>query len=309
MITFNEDLEHYLYFVHERHAAHERRAAGEPGPWSEDPTVANRKFCNMFRLVDVGSQFAAHDLLGPDQPITREDAHMRAFLYRYTNKPEPFQYFWLQTGRYPVVADLEGTLQQVWNQYKAEGGTFFSGAYTMFVGTENKGKTRLEWVMGLTAEIHHPTGKHHAALQRVLAADTQQQRLAEYTTIPRVGDFMGMQVLVDTGYWHGEPDRENEFAAIGPGSKRGVQRITSSRDWLAVLREAQRMLQEYPSPATITLANGAERKLSLTDVQNTFCEFDKYMRYRNQEAKGRQYRPAHLDQYPQLTNYVPTHWA
>ena len=308
--VFNDNLEHYLFFVHERHRAHERRAAGQPGPWSDDPTVANRKFCNMFRVIDVGSQFSAKELLGPDQPITREDAHMRAFLYRYTNKPEPFQYFWMEHGRYPLISDLaDGTLRDTWYAYRDQGGTFFSGAYTMFVGTENRGMTRLDWAMGLTHDIHHPDGKHHEQFQRVLAADTQQERLAEYTKIPRVGDFMGMQVLVDTGYWHGEPDRENEFAAIGPGSKRGVKRVTDSTDWLGVMRDAQQLLHQLPSPATITLANGAQRKLSLTDVQNTFCEFDKYMRYRNQEAKGRQYRPAHLDRYPQLTNYVPTHWV
>ena len=39
----------YWYFASERHRVFERRVAGEPDPWTDDPILREFKFCNVFR--------------------------------------------------------------------------------------------------------------------------------------------------------------------------------------------------------------------------------------------------------------------
>ena len=72
----------YRAFVIERHKIWERRQAGEPGPWTRDPILASRKFTNVFRVLDPGTQFVLTDLF-PDLSLPE----------RSLNLPLPFSTF------------------------------------------------------------------------------------------------------------------------------------------------------------------------------------------------------------------------
>ena len=50
-------VELYQHMVRERHQIWLARQHGASYPWTEDPVLANRKFTNMFRVLDPGSQF------------------------------------------------------------------------------------------------------------------------------------------------------------------------------------------------------------------------------------------------------------
>lgn len=78
----------YHDFVVARHQIWEKRQLGLPAPWATDPLLNTRKFTNVFRVLDAGTQFVIRELF-PD--TTYQTALMRAFLYRYTNRPEPWE--------------------------------------------------------------------------------------------------------------------------------------------------------------------------------------------------------------------------
>ena len=104
-----ELIEVYQRFVRERHRVHERRRGGAPAPWSQDEIVARKKFTNVFRVLDYGSQFAVGILNEPG--LSRQEAFARAFLYRYTNLPSAWDAVRDVLGRYPVLQDMaDGTL-------------------------------------------------------------------------------------------------------------------------------------------------------------------------------------------------------
>ena len=65
------------------------------------------------------------------------------------------------------------------------------------------------------------------------------------------------------------------------------------------------LFQTQLAPRLATPSNN-ERPPSLMDVQNTFCEFSKYMRYLRGEPERRTFRPAHPG--PQPTSVLPEHW-
>src|SRR5690349_21447205 len=97
----------YLDFVAERHRVWERRQkefSTAPVVWTDDPVLAAFKFTNVFRVLDAGSQFLLKML---NEPISFSEKVFRAFLYRYTNRPEPYVAFHMAFGRYPLRSDAE----------------------------------------------------------------------------------------------------------------------------------------------------------------------------------------------------------
>ncbi len=67
-------IETYLSFCRERHKIWLKRQAGDPGPWTDDPILATRKFTNVFRILDPGTQFVVQELLPDANPPGRADA-------------------------------------------------------------------------------------------------------------------------------------------------------------------------------------------------------------------------------------------
>lgn len=290
----------YTEFVKERHDIWWARQQGKPQPWTTDHVLATRKFTNVFRILDAGSQFVARDLLHGDDTLKSEDALMRCFLYRYTNRPEPWLAFKEEFGRFPIREDLERNLPDLWHDYKAGGHPIFGNAYKMFSGYENKGTDRLTWITELANRFFGfgPEDVCHDFIW----AETPADKLAVLKTIPRCADFMGMQVLTDWGYWDPAHD-ENAFVVPGPGCRVGAKAIGMKAE--DAIRWACESFSWDERAPMIPVRNGW-RTLSWMDVQNTFCEFGKYVRYTSGPIRDRSYTPAHPGTQP--APFVPPHW-
>lgn len=278
-----EDMfETYKSFVRSRHEAWLHRQLGESPPWTTDQVIRKHKFTNVFRVLDRGTQFVVKELLYREKDIDKNDALMRCFLYRYTNRPEPWQHFHRVVGRYPLVEDLGGTLNDVWQGYKDRGYPIFGNAYKMFVGKENSGKDRLSWVLDLT---EYEFGVGSALPDLFFKQVTPARRLEILKAIPRCADFMGMQVLTDIGMSRWLSADENLFVVAGPGAKVGAKLVAPDQKPLDVIQLAWRFWRESGD----VVLPGLERTPSLMDVQNTFCEFGKYVRWRDSAQPRRLY--------------------
>ncbi len=293
----NEDRVHqYLDFVEERHRVWERRQAGEEPPWTEDPLLATSKFTNVYRVLDHGSQYLLRQLLLTSGSAA--DALLRSFLYRYTNRPEPWEYFHDLMGRYPVRADLPAILPGVWHAAKDRGVPLFGIAYRVFPDRKYEG-TQLDWLLQMTLEKLDPL-----RLDLIVGADSMLAQLLLLQTIPRCGPFMAMQIVTDYGYSPWGQGDENETVVPGLGSVAGAR-------FLAPKMEAGKVIEHFwdhfqtSTRVRLELPDGRLRPPSLMDVQNTLCEYSKYARYSGGQA-GRPYHPAHPGPQPKPT--LPAHW-
>lgn len=280
----------YVNFVEARHSIYKQRVAGLPAPWTTDPILQSRKYTNVFRILDRGSQFLC-DVM---RDSSFETALFQAFLYRYTNRPEPWVYFEELWGYFPTWQDAkDGTLLGVWQAYKDQGLPVFGNAYKMFVGQENKGLTRLDWAVGHAAQYATP---EFAAAFRPLAEPWQRAKMLQ--TIPRCQQFMSMQILTDIGYYAGWD--ENLFIIPGPGAIAGAKALTTGwEEKPATVGDLIRTLTSYwQRKGTVTLAG---RSPSLMDVQNTLCEFSKYVK---QAPRANPYHPVG----PQEPPLLPPHY-
>lgn len=269
----------YLEFVAVRHRIWEARQAGAPQPWTDDPILASRKFTNVFRVLDPGSQFVLTDLPGPDYRV-------RCFLYRHTGRVEAWKALYADIGNYPTRSNLEDVLGS-WKDYRRAGRPLFTGAYLVFPQSQVPGTDKLASIIDLTRRLYD-NGSFDVV-------GSQAERFAGLRRNKGVADFMSMQVLTDWGY--AEEDHEDEFIVCGPGAVKGARAIAPTWRPEDVVRWAQPQLQ-----MSVALPDGRLRTPSLMDVQNTLCEFSKYARL----TPGKPYTPAHPG--PQPAPVFPPLW-
>lgn len=299
-MSFNlERFELYLNFVQERHRVWWRRQAGATGPWSDDPILASRKFTNVFRVLDPGSQFIFE--LETDSP---EDTLMRLFLYRHTGRVEAWRFLREALGGYPTVDSL-ADVHEVLRGYREAGRPVFTGAYLVYPGSSTPGTDKLESIIGLTSRLF---ATKDSIVPDFLKATTQAERFGVLRRNHGVADFMSMQILTDWGYTDLGGDVENEFVVPGPGCRKGISTITNTPHQTAFLAFAQQELLAGRACPTLNLdPNGGLRYPSIMDVQNTMCEFSKYTRYLEAGKVSKPYSPAHPGQ--QASPILPGHWA
>lgn len=255
----------YLQFVQDRHDAYLNRQAGLPAPWTDNEILQVAKFTNVFRVLDTGTQFLLHMLEGEKDINTVAG---RAFLYRYTNRPEPWVFFRDLQGRFPTAEDIvDGTVKIVWDAWKAEGMPIFGPAYRMFSGAENPGVVRSDWVIGLAAQLIR-----EEIPAEILSLDgAPAEQLNALKKLPRCANFMSMQILTDIGYTGILPSYdENTLVVPGPGAIAGAHAVGAEP-----MEAIYRSVQTFQDSGTVLLKGLAP---SLMDVQNTFCEFSKYVR-------------------------------
>lgn len=297
-------LDLYEGYVLSRHEVWLARQLAKPQPWTDDPIVASKKFTNDFRVLDPGSQYVVKML--QESGLSEEDALARAFLYRYTNRPETWDYLKRVLGRWPLASDMipGGDLETALVNWRAWGETVFSGAYIIMPAPNTPGD-KVRQVVALAHRLHHPQSPENVA-SAVLGARTHRGAFDALKANFGVGPFMTMQVLTDFGYYSPEWN-ENGFVIAGPGSKRGIahlRRNESPEDTIAWIQE---WWADQPVQPFVTVGERRDRTLSLMDIQNTFCEFSKYVRFKVRgDSTARSYRPAHPGIQPDPV--LPLHW-
>ena len=275
-------LELYQHMVRERHQIWLARQHGDPYPWTEDPVLANRKFTNMFRVLDPGSQFV-FDLDGTD--LDPADLITRLVFYRITNLPETWYAMRnMYAGRYPVASDfirpgMADNLITNLSKYRDAGNKIFSGAYIIVPepGTKN------DKVAGAVRVTQHFALNN---VEKFLSAETQAARFAALRATPGLGKFLSMQILTDWTYLlEEEPDLS--FVVAGPGAVRGAELLNSHIKPEKVVEE---LAVAWADHLTVRIG---DRGLTPMDVQNTLCEFSKYAREVAYPRKKTPYKPAH----------------
>jgi hypothetical protein len=277
----------FLDFVSERHRIWEQRQVGAPQPWTDDPVLATRKFTNVFRLLDPGSQFVITDLLCDDE----FEFLARCLLYRITNLPEAWSSF---DGDLSLVK-RPGEFREHLHARKARGERVFSGAYMIWGGTE-KGVDKIDHVFGVLEGASE-------GLADFLVADTQAERFEALARCRGMGYFNAMQILTDFGY--STEFREDDFVVPGPGALKGAAVLGMSGE--EAIEWAHQEIDVYhDNPPMIWGSGNRGHFLSKMDVQNCLCEFSKYARFASKPSPEKPYSPAHPG--VQSAPVLPPNW-
>lgn len=288
----------YWRFAYERQEIFYRRLLGVPAPWTTDPILQTYKFTNCYRVTDRVSQYLVRNVLyNPRATVeSLEDHVFRTLFFKLFNKTDTWQRieaYHLQRGEQLTRATAN------WKEYDRilssvieTGGTIYSQAYMM---TGRK-------VFGYPRKHQN----HLALLQKMLAEDLPARIVASsglraaYLLLlgyPLISTFLAYQYVIDINYSLATNFSESAFVVAGPGAVRGIHKCFGDLTPLSpedVIRlVADRQETEFRRRRLKFQWLGS-RQLQLIDIQNLFCELDKYSRVMPDTAslgyntKGRQ---------------------
>jgi hypothetical protein len=253
-------------------------------PWTEDPILRAFKFTNVYRASDRVSQFLIRNVIyrGSDNPV---EVVFRILLFKLFNKIETWQLLEDKLGEMTTRSFSIERFGEALSQALETGRRIYSAAYIMPSGSKT----------------FHTTRKHQAHLQlldfmlrdglpvKLSEAKNLKQAFEILRSYPLIGDFLAYQYAIDINYSEVTRFSESEFVAAGPGARSGLRKCFANMDGIAdedAIRMVTEIQEEEFSRRQISFQWLGGRRLQLIDVQNIFCEIDKYARVRFPEAVG-----------------------
>ena len=270
-------LSELAYWIKERQAIHERRAAGCPAPWTTDPILAQYRFCNVRREDDRVTRWVHDEWLRPNGERPLGDLVFATAVARLVNWPPS-----LAEAKFPVPWRPE-KFTALLNARKARGEKVFTSAYMIRAIEAKDNETKADY---LAKYVLAPLW----ARRKKAPQDSLKALHAWLLPFYGMGSFIAAQIVADvkwTPALRSAPDWAT-FAAPGPGSVRGLNRVMgrdvnapwSPEEWHAeLLRLRKAIIPKLPKGL---------RDLDAQNLQNCLCETDKMLRAKNGEGRPRQ---------------------
>lgn len=246
------------------------RAVSKP-----DPIISQYRFCNVRRNDDrVTKWIFAHYL---DRWRTSENLWFALVVARLFNNEDT-----LAEIADCVLPFKSEPMRKALAARRAAGKKNFNAAY--IVSTNGRAMDKVDYVIDF---VLTPAWESRKRLARMMQVGQLGNVHIELSGLQGLGSFMAAQVIADLKYaFPAQWEDFHTFAASGPGSKRGLNRVLG-RDLKAPWNEIA--FRE----ALLTLRDKVNARLSwepLTahDIQNCLCEYDKYERARLGEGRPKQ---------------------
>ncbi|KAH0579855.1 hypothetical protein H2248_002682 [Termitomyces sp. 'cryptogamus'] len=280
-------------FAAERKAIDDRRRAGMPQPWSDDPIFQKYAFCNTYRVLDKLSQYLIREVIEKG-PQDLQEVIFRVILFNLFTKLETWELLVHELG--PLT----------WARYKRE------DYYRVLSRVRNVGMPLY------TGAFQKPAPKfgfqeahlNHLCLLEVLMEAQLPARLRNakylaevydyFLSFPSMGEFSTYQLVLNLTYTKALNFSGMDFVIAGPGASSGLgkmfgqQKLNTIKEshpdieeelirWLAMNQNAQfkRLGLEFTGLGPKCLP------MDLVDVEHTLCEVDKYARKAHPSVKGK----------------------
>lgn len=301
---------YYFYFIQERMNIFWRKY-NDAALLTTDPILQTYKFTNVYRACDRVSQYLIKNVIYQDlDRYTPEDVLLRILVFKVFNKIETWEYLNRNQDITIATFDVKKLSQLLTDRQKKT--PIFSNAYMM---------------AGSHAQYRDIPAKHHLWLQMIedyfLKAHGVQQILSShsmaevYTHLrgyPLIGDFLAYQYTIDFNYSPYLNFDEDSFVKAGVGAIRGIKKCFTTHgktyeDAILYTQEHFKELQEKYNYTEFRPLPGRTPKL--IDLQNCFCETDKYLRAKLPELKvgniriKQHYKPSS----ERINYYFPGKWG
>lgn len=296
-------------YILARETIRQKRLAGEPWPWSDDPIFQNNRFCNVYREDDRTTIWFRENvrkkvhLRGLGRSIVDSRLHtLRAtMLFRWFNRIETGELLFnseLAPGWSLVFArtapDMYAALKECEDLLQEErinkSLPVITGSYCILSAP---GMPKLQGVLKFVE------GAWHSGILEQVAGDPQRHNMSlkdlwvRLKEIHGLGGFMAYEIVTDmrwTPQFSSAPDI-NLWANPGPGAVRGLAKIfrgyTGGRDIKAEhktsshnMQVEMQYLRQYTTDALGHLPMFS-RGFDMRDVEMTLCEVDKFCRVRD----------------------------
>jgi hypothetical protein len=274
----------YWRFAAERQNIFVKRQTQSLPPWTTDPILSQFKFTNVYRASDRVSQFLIRNVIyaGDDDPT---EVIFRILLFKLFNKIETWQLLEQELGPVTTKDFSVKRFSSVLNLAFEAGDRIYSGAYIMPSGSKT-----FKTVRKHDAHLHLlQMMLNDKIAEKVQAAHTLKDVFEVLRSYPLIGDFLAYQYAIDINYSGVTDFSESEFVCAGPGARSGLRKCFANlegnmdEEVISLVTESQ---EDEFSRRGLSFRRLGNRRLQLIDIQNVFCEIDKYARVQFPEAIG-----------------------
>ena len=267
----------YWYFANERQNIFIKKLNGDTPPWTNDPILKTYKFCNSYRVNDRVSQYLLKNVIYNGKTYKDEDILFRIILFKIFNKESTWELLLkefkdITLSTFDMKEYSNVLTNAINNNIKIYNDAYISCATKAF-GYDRK------------------HDNHLALLNKMFIIDKVQDKILKCTNMeqafniiksyPLIGNFMAYQLITDINYSNIVDWKEDEFTVAGPGSLRGIKKCFIDKGNLSnedIIRYMYNHQEEEFKRLNLDFKTIGNRKLQLIDIQNIFCELDKYCR-------------------------------
>jgi hypothetical protein len=280
-----EAYQYYFYLVQERMNIFWNRYEGKTTRLTNDNIFSRHKFTNVYRALDRVSQYLIRNVIyNEQQRFENKDILLRIIVFKIFNNIDTWEFLESRVGKIRVDNfDVERISKLLAQRIKEK--PIFNAAY-MMTGSHSK--------------YNHLTSKHEKWLTMVKVEMLQEGRfdkiekatsLEEVFNILRsasfIGDFLAYQYSIDFNYSEVINFDENSFVKAGIGAIRGIKKCfyySNKYSFEDYIEFTQKNFNELQKKYGFTdFKNLFGREPTLIDLQNCFCETDKYLRVKMPE--------------------------
>ena len=267
----------YWYFANERQNIFIKKLNGDTPPWTNDPILKTYKFCNSYRVNDRVSQYLLKNVIYNGKTYKDEDMLFRIILFKLFNKESTWELLLkefkdITLSTFDMKEYSKVLTNAINNNIKIYNDAYISCATKAF-GYDRK------------------HDNHLALLNKMFIIDKVQDKILKCTNMEQafkiiksyslIGNFMAYQLITDINYSNIVDWKEDEFTVAGPGSLRGIRKCFIDKGNLSnedIIRYMYNHQEEEFKRLNLNFKTIGNRKLQLIDIQNIFCELDKYCR-------------------------------
>lgn len=284
IIPNDNTLKYYFYFIQERMNIFWRKFEDRK-VLTDDPILKEYKFTNVYRACDRVSQYLIRNVIYKDlDKYTPEDVLLRILVFKVFNRIETWEYLSKQTDIRVSNFNVEQLSKSLSKRQKTH--PIFSNAYMMtgcYSGYKGISSKHQVWLHMIDDEFIHKNG-----FKKVLEAKSLADVYKQLRQYPLIGDFLAYQYTIDFNYSPYLNFDEDSFVKAGVGAVRGIKKCfyqhgADYEDAIYFIHDHfEELQQKYGYTAFRPLPG---RKLKLIDLQNCFCETDKYLRAKMPDLK------------------------
>lgn len=278
----NQMLKEYWRFACERQNVFYRKLEKSPQPYTNDLILQKYKFCNAYRVLDRVSQFLLKEVIYSEKEYGLEDTVFRIIFFKIFNLPST----WLEVEKHFNEISLKTFDFEKYNKFLTnlkKTKPIYNSAYIMCAnkvfGFDYKHENHLYLLYKMFKEDNLPA--------KLSACKTFEDAFNVIVSYPLIGNFLAYQYVTDLNYSKHFNWDDNSFTVAGPGSKRGIEKVFGKvKNYEKKIMETYLSQEETLKKFGLSFKYLKNHKLAPIDIQNLFCEFDKYLREANPTLKS-----------------------
>ena len=312
MIKPKEEIfQYYFYFVQERMNIfwnkYDRKL-----PWTTDEILRKHKFTNVYRAADRVSQYLIKNVIYQENSFTPEDTLLRILVFKIFNKPETWEYLEKKVGvitlkNFDLQKINKALLEQKNNHPIFNNAYMMTGTHSLYNHLQYKHE---KWLEMVKKEIIGGS-----ILKKILDSKSLSEVYEGLRRCSFIGDFLGYQYAIDMNYSASIDFSEDSFVKAGIGAIRGIKKCFeplekkySYEDAIKFTQENFELYQEKFGYTEFKPLFG--RVPTLIDLQNCFCETDKYLRAKLPELQvdNKRIKQKYIETNKSIDLFFPPKW-